>query len=277
MGHAWTTASITAIKHRVDVTTMGQLSATSLGLNEIAVCNLATAQKLAFDPYAQNRLTGAFILVDRTTNRTAGCGMVQFPLRRATNIHQEAYLVDKAARAAAKGQRPMVLWFTGLSGSGKSTVAKLVEEALHRAGRHTYSLDGDNLRHGLNRDLGFTPQDRVENIRRVGEVAKLMVDAGLIVLASFISPYRADRQMVRDLLAPGEFVEIFMNTPLAVCAARDTKGLYAKAMRGEIPNFTGIGSPYETPEAPDLVLDGTEEDPGVLARQVLDHISVHDL
>jgi bifunctional enzyme CysN/CysC len=277
MGQAWTTASVTAIRHRVDITTMGQLPATSLVMNEIAVCNLATAQKLAFDPYGENRQTGAFILVDRTSNRTVGCGMVDFPLRRATNIHQEAYLVDKAARAAALGQRPLVLWFTGLSGSGKSTVAKLVEEALHRAGRHTYSLDGDNLRHGLNRDLGFTPQDRVENIRRVGEVAKLMVDAGLIVLASFISPYRADRQMVRDLLAPGEFVEIFMNTPLAVCAARDTKGLYAKAMRGEIPNFTGIGSPYETPEAPDLVLDGTEEDPGVLARQVLDHISVHDL
>jgi bifunctional enzyme CysN/CysC len=277
MGQAWTTASVTAIRHRVDIATMGQLPATSLVMNEIAVCNLATAQKLAFDPYGENRQTGAFILVDRTSNRTVGCGMVDFPLRRATNIHQEAYLVDKAARAAALGQRPLVLWFTGLSGSGKSTVAKLVEEALHRAGRHTYSLDGDNLRHGLNRDLGFTPQDRVENIRRVGEVAKLMVDAGLIVLASFISPYRADRQMVRDLLAPGEFVEIFMNTPLAVCAARDTKGLYAKAMRGEIPNFTGIGSPYETPEAPDLVLDGTEEDPGVLARQVLDHISVHDL
>jgi bifunctional enzyme CysN/CysC len=277
MGQAWTTASVTAIRHRVDIATMGQLPATSLVMNEIAVCNLATAQKLAFDPYGENRQTGAFILVDRTSNRTVGCGMVDFPLRRATNIHQEAYLVDKAARAAALGQRPLVLWFTGLSGSGKSTVAKLVEEALHRAGRHTYSLDGDNLRHGLNRDLGFTPQDRVENIRRVGEVARLMVDAGLIVLASFISPYRADRQMVRDLLAPGEFVEIFMNTPLAVCAARDTKGLYAKALRGEIPNFTGIGSPYETPEAPDLVLDGTEEDPGVLARQVLDHISVHDL
>jgi bifunctional enzyme CysN/CysC len=269
MGHAWTTASITAIKHRVDIATMGQLPATSLALNEIAVCNLSSAQKLAFDPYGENRLTGAFILVDRTTNRTAGCGMVQFPLRRATNIHQEAYLVDKAARAAAKAQRPMLLWFTGLSGSGKSTVAKLVEEALHGAGRHTYSLDGDNLRHGLNRDLGFTPQDRVENIRRVGEVARLMVDAGLIVLASFISPYRAERQMVRDLLAPGEFVEIFVDTSLEVCAARDVKGLYAKAMRGEIANFTGVSSPYEAPEAAELVLDGAATSPEALAQQVL--------
>ena len=277
MGHAWTTASVTAIKHRVDIATLGQLPATSLALNEIAVCNLSSAQRLAFDPYGENRLTGAFILVDRTTNRTAGCGMVQFPLRRATNIHQEAYLVDKAARAAALGQKPMVLWFTGLSGSGKSTITKLVEEALHRAGRHTYSLDGDNLRHGLNRDLGFTPQDRVENIRRVGEVARLMVDAGLIVLASFISPYRAERQMVRDLLAPGEFVEIFVDTPLEVCAARDAKGLYAKAMRGELPNFTGVGSPYERPEAPDLVLDGAGRDPMALARQVLDHIGVGSL
>jgi bifunctional enzyme CysN/CysC len=253
----------------VDIATMGQLPATSLALNEIAVCNLATAQKLAFDPYGENRLTGAFILVDRTSNRTVGCGMVQFPLRRATNIHQEAYLVDKSARAAAKAQRPMVLWFTGLSGSGKSTVAKLVEEALHRAGRHTYSLDGDNLRHGLNRDLGFTPQDRVENIRRVGEVAKLMVDAGLIVLASFISPYRAERQMVRDLLAPGEFVEVFVDTPLEVCAARDAKGLYAKAMRGEIPNFTGVSSPYERPDAAEVVLDGAAHSPATLARMVL--------
>jgi bifunctional enzyme CysN/CysC len=270
MGHAWTTASVTAIKHRVDVTTLGQLPATSLALNEIAVCNLATAQRLAFDPYGENRQTGAFILVDRTTHRTAGCGMVQFALRRATNIHQEAYLVDKAARAAAKGQRPMVLWFTGLSGSGKSTVAKLVEAALHRAGRHTYSLDGDNLRHGLNRDLGFTAQDRVENIRRVGEVAKLMADAGLIVLASFISPFRAERQMVREMLAPGEFVEVFVDTPLAVCAARDAKGLYARAMRGEIANFTGVSSPYEAPEAAELVLDGGAASPEGLAQRVLD-------
>jgi bifunctional enzyme CysN/CysC len=269
MGHAWTSASITAIKHRVDVTSLEHQAATKLGLNEIALCNLATARPLAFDSYAQNRQTGAFILVDRYTNRTAGCGMVDFALRRASNVHREAFLVDQAARAAALGQRPMVLWFTGLSGSGKSTVAKLVEQVLHRAGRHTYSLDGDNLRHGLNRDLGFTAQDRVENIRRVGEVAKLMADAGLIVLASFISPFKAERQMVRDLLPAGQFVEIFVDTPLEVCAARDAKGLYAKAMRGELANFTGVSSPYEAPEAADLVLDGGSASAEDLAARVV--------
>jgi bifunctional enzyme CysN/CysC len=275
MGHAWTAASVTTIRHRIDVATLGQHAATRLALNEIAVCNLATARPLAFDPYAQNRLTGAFILVDRYSNRTAGCGMVKFALRRATNVHREAYLVDKATRATAMSQRPMVLWFTGLSGSGKTTVAKLVEQALHRAGRHTYSLDGDNLRHGLNRDLGFTPQDRVENIRRVGEVAKLMVDAGLIVLASFISPYRAERQMVRDLLAQGEFVEVFVDTPLELCATRDVKGLYAKGMRGEIANFTGVSSPYERPEQPEIVLNGAAYGPEELVRQVLALLEHH--
>ena len=269
MGHAWTSASVTTIKHRVDVTSLEHQAATKLGLNEIGFCNLATARPLAFDAYAANRLTGAFILVDRYSNRTVGCGMVDFALRRAGNVHQEAYLVDRVARAAVLGQRPMVLWFTGLSGSGKSTVAKLVEQALHRAGRHTYSLDGDNLRHGLNRDLGFTAQDRVENIRRVGEVARLMVDAGLIVLASFISPFRAERQMVRDMLGAGEFVEIFVDTPLEVCAARDVKGLYARALRGEIANFTGVSSPYEAPEAPDLLLDGARGAPDALAREVV--------
>jgi len=269
MGHAWTSASVTTIKHRVDVTSLEHQAATKLGLNEIGFCNLATARPLAFDAYAANRLTGAFILVDRYSNRTVGCGMVDFALRRAGNVHQEAYLVDRVARAAVLGQRPMVLWFTGLSGSGKSTVAKLVEQALHRAGRHTYSLDGDNLRHGLNRDLGFTAQDRVENIRRVGEVARLMVDAGLIVLASFISPFRAERQMVRDMLGAGEFVEIFVDTPLEVCAARDVKGLYARALRGEIANFTGVSSPYEAPEAPDLLLDGAGGAPAALAREVV--------
>lgn len=194
-----------------------------------------------------------------------------------SNIVWHQHVINKQARAQRLNQQPCLLWFTGLSGSGKSTIAGELERQLFARGHLSYLLDGDNVRLGLNKDLGFGDAARVENIRRVGEVGKLMVDAGLIVLASFISPYRADRQMVRDLLAPGEFVEIFMNTPLAVCAARDTKGLYAKALRGEIPNFTGIGSPYETPEAPDLVLDGTEEDPGVLARQVLDHISVHDL
>ncbi|NKC31474.1 sulfate adenylyltransferase subunit CysN [Falsiroseomonas selenitidurans] len=272
LGNSWTSASVTAIKHRVDVATLEHGSATRLTLNEIGFCNFALAQRLPFDPYADNRLTGAFILVDRFTNRTAGCGMIAFPLRRATNVHQERFLVDRAARAAALGQRPMVLWFTGLSGSGKSTVSKLVEQALHRMGRHTYSLDGDNLRHGLNRDLGFTDQDRVENIRRVGEVAKLFVDAGLIVLCSFISPFRAERDMVREMLGEGDFVEIFVDTPIEECIRRDAKGLYARAMRGEIANFTGVSSPYEPPERAELVLDGGREAPEAQAQKVLDVI-----
>ncbi|MCU0886575.1 MAG: sulfate adenylyltransferase subunit CysN [Rubritepida sp.] len=270
IGQLWTSASITSIKHRVDVATLDEQAASKLGLNEIGFCNLASAQRVPLDPYAQNRLTGAFILVDRFTNRTAGAGMIAFPLRRATNVHQERFLVDKAARAASLAQKPMVLWFTGLSGSGKSTVAKLVEQALHAAGRHTYSLDGDNLRHGLNRDLGFTDQDRVENIRRVGEVAKLMVDAGLIVLCSFISPFRAERQMVRETLGEGEFIEIFVDTPIEECIRRDAKGLYARAMRGEIANFTGVNSPYEPPTAAELVLDGGGTAAELLAQQVLD-------
>jgi len=269
MGHAWTTASVTAIRHRLNITTLDHQAAATLAANEIGLCNLATAAPLAFDPYDGNRATGAFILVDRASNRTAGCGMVRFALRRAGNIHPETYPVDKAARAAALGQRPLVLWFTGLSGSGKSTIAKLVEQALHAAGHHTFALDGDNLRHGLNRDLGFTPEDRVENIRRAGEVAKLMAEAGLVVLASFISPYHAERRMVREMLAPGEFVEIFVDTPLEVCAARDAKGLYAKAMRGEIPNFTGVNSPYEPPSEPDLHLHAADAAPEDLAEQVL--------
>jgi bifunctional enzyme CysN/CysC len=269
IGNLWTTASVTTLKHRLDVTTLEHQPATRLSLNEIGLCNLGTAQRVPLDPYARNRLTGAFILVDRFTNRTAGCGMINFALHRATNVHHEQFLVDKAARSAALGQKPMVLWFTGLSGSGKSTVAKLVEQALHRAGRHTYSLDGDNLRHGLNRDLGFTDQDRVENIRRVGEVAKLMVDAGLIVLASFISPFHAERQMVREMLGEGEFLEIFVDTPIELCIQRDAKGLYAKAIRGEIKNFTGISSPYERPAAPDLVLNGAGSDAADLAQRVI--------
>ena len=275
IGNVWTTASVTTIKHRVDVATLDHQSATRLSLNEIGLCNLSTAQRVPMDPYAQNRLTGAFILVDRFTNRTAGCGMINFALRRASNVHHEQFLIDKAARGAALGQRPLVLWFTGLSGSGKSTVAKLVEQALHQAGRHTYSLDGDNLRHGLNRDLGFTDQDRVENIRRVGEVAKLMVDAGLIVLASFISPFRAERQMVREMLGKFEFLEIFVDTPIEICMERDVKGLYAKARRGEIENFTGVTSPYEPPAAADLVLDGSGASLEALKQQVLDLIERH--
>ncbi len=273
MGNAWLSASITALRHKVDVVSLNQLPAEKLALNEIGFCNLSTVRPVAFDSYKQNRLTGAFILVDRYTNRTAGAGMVANPLRRASNIRREEFIIDKAARARVLGQKPMVLWFTGLSGSGKSTIAKQVEETLHAAGRHTYSLDGDNLRHGLNRDLGFTAEDRVENIRRVGEVAKLMVDAGLIVLCSFISPFRAERQMVREMLGEGEFFEIFVDTPLEECIRRDPKGLYARAIRGEIPNFTGVSSPYERPEAPDIVLDGVQKDAARLANQVITFFS----
>ena len=255
-GNLWTSASVMSIKHRVDVGTLEHQPAKKLELNEIGSCTIHTAQRVPMDPYAENRQTGGFILVDRFSNRTAGCGMIDFPLRRATNVHHEQFLVDKSARAGLDQQKPLVLWFTGLSGSGKSTVAKLVEKALHARGRHTYSLDGDNLRHGLNKDLGFTDQDRVENIRRVGEVSKLFVDAGLIVLCSFISPFRAERQMVRDLMEPGEFIEVFVDTPLEECIRRDAKGLYARAMSGAIGNFTGISSPYEAPERPEMVLAG---------------------
>jgi bifunctional enzyme CysN/CysC len=269
IGTLWTTASVTSIKHRLDVNTGGREPARRLELNEIAFCNLALAARVPLDPYEANRATGAFILVDRYTNRTAGAGMVAFPLRRATNIHLEEFSVDRHARAALDGQKPLVVWFTGLSGSGKSTIARLVEQALHRDGRHTYTLDGDNLRHGLNRDLGFTDADRVENIRRVGEVARLFVDAGLIVLCSFISPFRAERRMVRELMAEGEFVEVFVDTPIEECIRRDPKGLYAKAMRGAIANFTGISSPYEPPEAPDLHLQTSGRSPEEVAEEVL--------
>ena len=254
MGALWTPCSVTAIKHRIDVDTLDERPARSLDLNAIGFCNLSTARPVPFDPYAENRATGAFILVDRFTDRTAGAGTVAFPLRRAANIHREDALVDKAARVALTGQKPFILWFTGLSGSGKSTVAKLAERRLNRAGRLTYLLDGDNVRHGLNRDLGFTDADRVENIRRVGEVAKMFVDAGLVVLCAFISPFRAERRAVRELVEAGEFLEVFMDTPLAECMRRDPKGLYAKARAGAIPNFTGLDSPYEPPETPEITL-----------------------
>ena len=229
----------------------------TLELNEIGVCNISLEQPIAFDPYEQNKDTGGFILIDRLSNETVGAGLIHFALRRAQNIHWQALDVNKAVRAGAKGQRAMVLWFTGLSGSGKSTIANLVEGALFAEGRHTYLLDGDNVRHGLNRDLGFTDVDRVENIRRVGEVAKLMVDAGLIVLTAFISPFRAERQMVRSLLEGGEFFEVYIETPLSVAESRDVKGLYKKARQGQIKNFTGIDSPYEAPETPDIRVDTT--------------------
>ena len=271
-GHAWVPVSVTSIKYRLDINTQRQTPAKKLALNEIAFCNLEISDRVAFDPYTENRATGAFIMVDRYTNRTAGAGMISFALWRATHIHAEDFLVDKAARAALLNQQPQVIWFTGLSGSGKSSIAKLVEAALHRDGRLTYSLDGDNLRLGLNRDLGFTDQDRVENIRRVGEVAKLFLDAGAIVLCSFISPFRAERRMVREMMAPGEFIEIFVDTPVEECIRRDPKGLYQKALDGKIPNFTGISSPYEEPEAAELVVSTAGRTPQESAAAVLDYL-----
>lgn len=240
-------ASITTIKYKIDVNTGKHLAAQTLGLNDIGFCNISTAMPVAFDPYTNNRKTGSFIIIDRFNNRTVGAGMIAFGLRRATNIHRQAHLVGKAERAALKKQRPAIIWFTGLSGSGKSTIANIVEQRLNIAGYHTTMLDGDNVRHGINRDLGFTEADRVENIRRAGEVARLMVESGLIVLCSFISPYRAERDMVRRLVADGEFIEVFVDTPLEDCIKRDSKGLYAKAKAGELKNFTGVDAPYEVP------------------------------
>ncbi len=262
-------ASITSIRHRIDVDTRERLAARSLGLNELGLCHIATAVPLAFDPYRDNKATGAFIVIDRYSNRTVGAGMAEFGLHRASNLHRQLLTVDKAARAALKHQKPVILWLTGLSGAGKSTIANIVEERLCRAGYHTMLLDGDNLRHGLNRDLGFTEADRVENIRRVGEVAKLMVESGLIVLCAFISPYRAERDLVRGLVDTDEFIEIFVDTSLDECKGRDPKGLYAKAMAGELKNFTGVDAPYEAPERPELHLRTSGRPPEELADEVL--------
>jgi bifunctional enzyme CysN/CysC len=262
-------ASITEIKHRVDVNTQEHLAAKHLELNEVGVCNLHLDQPVAFEAYADSRELGGFILIDRQTNATVAAGTLDFALRRAANIHWQHLEVDKAARARSMGQTPRCVWFTGLSGSGKSTVANLVEKRLMAMGLHTYTLDGDNVRHGLNKDLGFSDEDRVENIRRVAEVAKLMVDAGLIVLVSFISPFRAERRLARELFDAGEFVEVFVDTPLEVAESRDVKGLYAKARAGKIPNFTGIDSPYEVPESPELRLDTMASSSEALAEQVV--------
>jgi bifunctional enzyme CysN/CysC len=257
LGTKTVTASITTLKHRVNVNTLEQAAARQLSLNEIGLCNISLSEPIAFDAYAASRDLGGFILIDRFSNETVAAGMIHFALRRAQNIHWQAVDINRAARADQKAQRACVLWFTGLSGSGKSTIANLVEKRLFALGKHSAMLDGDNIRHGLNRDLGFTDTDRVENIRRVGEVARLMADAGLIVLVSFISPFRSERQMARDLLPEGEFLEVFIDTPLAVAEARDPKGLYKKARRGEIQHFTGISSPYEAPEAPEIHIDTT--------------------
>ena len=266
------TATVSEIKHRVDVNSLSHLAAKELQLNEIGFCNLSLSAPIAFDPYAANRETGGFILIDRLTNATVGAGMIEFGLRRATNIHWQALDVDKAARARLKAQKPAILWFTGLSGAGKSTIANLVARKLLAEGRHTYLLDGDNVRHGLNRDLGFTETDRIENIRRVAETAKLFVDAGLLVLVSFISPFRAERQMARDLVEAGEFIEIFVDTTIDECRRRDPKGLYAKADRGQIKNFTGIDSPYEPPERPELRLDTVAQTPEAAAEAIVQHL-----
>lgn len=251
-------ATITAVKHKVDVKTGGHLAAKSLAMNDIGVVNVSTDRPVPFEPYERCRRLGSFILIDRLTNETVGAGMIDFSLRRAANIHWQAVDIDKAARARQKLQKPVCLWFTGLSASGKSTIANLVEKRLFTSGRHTYMLDGDNVRHGLTRDLGFTQSDRVENIRRITEVARLFVDAGLVVMVSFISPYRAEREFARSRFEEGEFIEVFVDTPLEECERRDPKGLYAKARRGELVNFTGIDSAYEPPESPEIHLNTTQ-------------------
>ena len=261
-------ATVTDIKYCEDVDTGAHLASKALGLNDIAVVNLSLAQPVVFEPYTASRTLGGFILIDRLSFETVAAGMLLFALRRAANVHWQALEINQAARAAALRQTPRCIWFTGLSGAGKSTIANLLEKRLHAQGLHTYILDGDNVRHGLNRDLGFTEADRVENIRRVAEVARLMLDAGLVVLVSFISPFRADREMARSLFAAGQFLEVFVDASLADCEQRDPKGLYAKARRGDLKNFTGIDSPYEAPQAPDLRLDTAAAPPQALADRV---------
>ncbi len=270
IGARTVSATVMPLKYKLNINTLERVAAEKLELNDIGVCELELDRSIAFEPYAQDRTLGGFILIDRLTNNTVGAGMINFSLRRAQNVHWQALDVNKATRAQRKGQKACVLWLTGLSGAGKSTIANLVEKQLLAMGRHTYLLDGDNVRHGLNKDLGFTAQDRVENIRRVAEVAKLMADAGLIVLVSFISPFRSERRMARDLLEPGEFFEVFVDTPLAEAEKRDVKGLYKKARSGQLRNFTGIDSPYETPEHPELRLDTTTLDPAQASDRIVE-------
>ena len=274
LGTRTVAATITDIKYRININSLERLASRELDLNEIAVCNIALDAPIAFDPYEEIPALGGFILIDRIRNTTIGAGMLHFALRRAHNIHWQSLDVTRESRAEAKGQKPAVLWFTGLSGAGKSTIANLVEKRLLAEGKHTYLLDGDNVRHGLNRDLGFTEGDRVENIRRVGEVAKLMADAGLIVLVSFISPFRSERDMARALMVEGEFFEIHVATPLAVAEARDVKGLYAKARAGKLKNFTGIDSPYEAPLAPEIIIDTTVLRPEEAADRIVEALKM---
>jgi bifunctional enzyme CysN/CysC len=269
IGAKTVTATVTDLKYQVNVNTMDHVAAKKLDLNAVAVCNIGLDRQIAFDPYVENRETGGFILIDRLSNSTVGAGLLHFALRRAQNIHLQHVDVDRAARSAIMGQKPCVLWFTGLSGAGKSTIANLVEKKLHALGNHTYLLDGDNVRHGLNKDLGFTDADRVENIRRIAEVARLMVDAGLIVLTAFISPFRSERRMARELLADDEFIEIFVDTPIAIAEERDPKGLYKKARGGELKNFTGIDSPYEEPENPEIRIETPVQRAEAAADQIV--------
>jgi bifunctional enzyme CysN/CysC len=265
-------ATVAQPKYEIDVNSLEHLAAKTLDLNAIGVCEVTTDRPLVFEPYADSRTLGGFILIDKLTNATVAAGTIHFSLRRAQNVHWQALEISREAHAALKGQKPALLWFTGLSGSGKSTIANLVEKKLHAAGRHTFLLDGDNVRHALNKDLGFTEADRIENIRRVGEVAKLMTDAGLIVLTAFISPFRAEREMVRAMLPEGEFLEVFVDTPLEVAESRDVKGLYRKAREGQLKNFTGIDSPYERPESPDIRIDTTRMSPEAAAELIAEQL-----
>jgi len=269
LGTQTVSATVHAPKYVVNVNTMEHLAAKTLDLNAIGVCELATDKPIVFEPYAHNRALGGFILIDKLTNATVAAGMINFSLRRSQNVHWQPVSVSRESHAELKNQKPMVLWFTGLSGSGKSTIANEVEKLLRVMNRHTFLLDGDNVRHGLNKDLGFTEADRIENIRRIGEVARLMTDAGLIVITAFISPFRAERQMVRDLMAPGEFVEVFIDTPIEVAEQRDVKGLYKKARSGQLKNFTGIDSPYEPPESPEIHIKTTETTPAKAAERII--------
>ena len=267
-----TTLTLGKLKHRIDVNTLNHLPAKTLELNEIGVCNISLDKRIAFDPYDDNRTMGGFIVIDRLSNNTVGMGLIDFALRRSENIHWQKMDVSKESRAEQKSQAAKIIWFTGLSGSGKSSIANILEKKLQALGKHTITLDGDNMRHGLNRDLGFTTADRVENIRRVGEVAKLMVNSGLICITSFISPFESERKMARSLVSENEFIEVYIDTPLSVCEERDVKGLYAKARTGEIPNFTGISSPYESPVNPEIRIDTTKISAEEAANQIIEFI-----
>jgi bifunctional enzyme CysN/CysC len=261
-------AMVTELKYRLDLNTLKHLAAKELHRNQVAFVNIGTVEPINFDSYKENSVTGGFMLIERHSNATVAAGMIRFGLRRAANTYFQSFEITKTARARLNEQKPVLLWLTGLSGAGKSTIANNLERKLHALGKRTFVLDGDNVRHGLNRDLGFTEADRVENIRRVAEVAKLFVDAGLITMVAFISPFRAEREMARELVGPDEFVEIFVDTPLEICEQRDPKGLYRKARRGELRNFTGLDSPYERPESPELILDARSE----RAEDLADHV-----